>query len=189
MLQEDACAHSPCARPHPRKVVAPRGGTPGRGARSVGLKGLPPHGTALLPYENNVGMEVCPLSTKGTERNTISHGLETTTATPKAPGTARALMQNSSRCHTLCSSCVVLPVLKSHAGLLGRSQSMTEKTQIEHGHTSQTHLPADPGNQAAEGGGVVRVTEGETRGQSGKVVGPRTCRDVACFFITNYLIS
>lgn len=98
-------------------------------------------------------------------------------------------MQNSSRCHTLCSSCVVLPILKSHAGLLGRSQSMTEKTQIEHGHTSQTHLPADPGNQAAEGGGVVRVTEGETRGQSGKVVGPRTCRDVACFFITNYLIS
>lgn len=70
MLQEDACAHSPCARPHPRKVVAPRGGTPGRGARSVGLKGLPPHGTALLPDENNVGMEVRPLSTKGTERNT-----------------------------------------------------------------------------------------------------------------------
>lgn len=88
MLQEDACAHSPCARPHPRKVVAPRGGTPGRGARSVGLKGLPPHGTALLPYENNVGMEVCPLSMKGTERNTISHGLETRTAMPKAPGTA-----------------------------------------------------------------------------------------------------
>lgn len=58
----------------------------------------------------------------------------------------------------------------------GSSQSFTEhdeKTRIKHGHTSQAHLPASPGNQAAEGGGVVRATEGEARAQSGKVVGPK----------------
>lgn len=66
-----------------------QGGTPGRGACSVGLKGLPPHGTALLPYENNVGMEVCPLSMKGTERNTHLPGVRDHNGHAQGPGDRR----------------------------------------------------------------------------------------------------
>lgn len=189
MLQEDACAHSPCARPHPRKVVAPRGGTPGRGARSVGLKGLPPHGTALLPYENNVGMEVCPLSMKGTERNTHLPGVRDHNGHAQGPGHRQGPDAEFQPVpHALQQLCGP-PRSKVTRG---SSRSFTEHDREDPDRT-RPHFSDPPARRPWEPscrrGRSCQGDRGRNQGQSGKVVGPRTCRDVACFFITNYLIS
>lgn len=166
----------------------PRGGAPGREACLVGLKGLPPHVTALphatLDYENNVGMEVSLQHKRDGKKQPSSHGLDTTppawraplptAATPETPGTAEGPDADSSWCHMFCSSFVVLPILKSHAGLLSRSQSMTKKTQIKHGHTSQTppaHQPWEPSCRRGRG------HQGDRAGK----LWTDPCRDVACF--------
>lgn len=175
VLQEDACVLAPYPRLHPRRGSGTPGRHPGPRAAVSGAERPPAAVTALphttLHYENNVGLEVCPLSTKGRKETPISPRVRdhaaSTAATPETQAPPRALTQDSSWCHTLYSSFVVL-ILKSHAGLLSRSQSMTRRpgsntatplrptcppalgTKLQKGAESSGRLREKPGHRAGK---------------------------------------